>query len=144
MSIVVPSLASAVTSTVGGLLIGLAASAWLLLEGRVAGVSGAVGAVALPDRRESEALPSNLLFLAGLVVGGLILAAVSPGALATTFAPSTGTTLAAGALVGVGTQLGNGCTSGHGVCGLGRRSPRSLAAVITFMATAALTVAVTR
>jgi uncharacterized membrane protein YedE/YeeE len=144
MSVVVPTVSSAVTSAVGGVLIGLAASAWLLLEGRIAGVSHAVGAVALPDRRERGALPSNLLFLAGLVVGGLLLAAVSPATLQTTFAPSTATTLAAGLLVGVGTQLGNGCTSGHGVCGLGRRSPRSLAAVITFMATAALTVAVTR
>jgi uncharacterized membrane protein YedE/YeeE len=82
----------------------------------------------------------RLAFLAGLALGGLVLTAQLP----TDLHASRPIIIVAGLLVGLGARLGGGCTSGHGVCGLGRRSPRSLVAVLTFMATAFLTVFVTR
>jgi uncharacterized membrane protein YedE/YeeE len=117
----------------GGALIGLAAVLLYATLGRIAGVSGiAFGALpATGAERHWRAL-----FLGGMVAGGW-LAALAFGALAAPD-PATARTLVlalgAGLLVGIGTRMGNGCTSGHGVCGLARRSPRSLAAVLVFMA----------
>jgi hypothetical protein len=117
----------------GGALIGLAALLLYATLGRIAGVSGiAFGTL---DSRGAERL-WRALFLGGLVAGGW-LAALAFGALppAARFTGSAaGIALVAGALVGLGTRLGNGCTSGHGVCGLARLSPRSLASVLVFMA----------
>ena len=86
----------------------------------------------------------RLAFVGGLLVGGLVWFAVDPGQFALTVDRSYGAVVAAGLLVGFGTRMGNGCTSGHGVCGLGRLSPRSLVAVITFLATGMITVYVMR
>jgi uncharacterized membrane protein YedE/YeeE len=119
----------------GGILIGLAATLLLLGSGRVAGVSGILGGLLLPtdsDRRW------RALFIAGLFVAGAIAAWLAPESIGDS--PRSLPTLAiAGLLVGVGTRIGNGCTSGHGVCGLSRLSPRSLAATLTFIAIGMIT-----
>ena len=124
----------------GGVLIGLSATLLLALNGRIAGISGMVtGALTF-----AAAEAWRWLFLAGLVAGGLVYEyALAPQPTPTySFAPLT--MVVAGFLVGFGTRMGNGCTSGHGVCGLGRLSVRSLVAVITFMASGIATVCVTR
>ena len=126
----------------GGILIGLAAAVLLLFEGRIAGVSGVVGGTLRPRQGD---LGWRLQFLGGLVAGGALLAWLWPGVFPARGASvSAPLMIAAGLLVGFGTQLGSGCTSGHGVCGLGRGSPRSLAAVLAFMATGVATVFVVR
>lgn len=127
---------SALRGLLGGVLIGLAASIALFAHGRVAGISGTVGRVLHRDGARFR-----VPFLVGLVATGVVLAAVTPSAIG---APVRGVPVLAlaGVLVGVGTALGNGCTSGHGVCGLSRGSSRSLVAVITFLVTGALTVAI--
>jgi uncharacterized membrane protein YedE/YeeE len=116
----------------GGALIGLSATALLVLSGRVAGISSILAALAQPVSAETS---WKIAFLAGLVAGGLGLAWRWPGSLASSPQPSTtgGTIVVAGLLVGIGTQLAGGCTSGHGVCGLARLSRRSLVAVPVFM-----------
>jgi uncharacterized membrane protein YedE/YeeE len=127
-------------SLVGGLLIGLAATIYILGVGRIAGIAGIVGAVL-------RALTRGSLRQQGLRLAFILGMVVAP-ALWTLFAPlppmisvaSTGTLLAAGLLVGVGVRMGNGCTSGHGVCGLSRFSPRSLANVVAFMGTGVVAV----
>ena len=120
----------------GGALIGLAASWVLLGSGRIAGISGVLGGLVAP---QPKAVSWRLNFLLGLVAGGLLLSFLTPGV----FQVPTGRSLlavgSAGLLVGVGTRLAQGCTSGHGVCGLSRFSTRSLAATLTFMATGFLT-----
>jgi uncharacterized membrane protein YedE/YeeE len=128
-------------STVGGLLIGLSASLLLLFNGRIAGISGVLGrALAPPDGERGW----RLLFLAGLLAGGAVLAVVHPGAFGGAAPRSIGPLIFAGLLVGVGTRLGGGCTSGHGVCGIARLSPRSIAATLVFMTAGAATVFVAR
>ncbi|MEN1939728.1 YeeE/YedE thiosulfate transporter family protein [Luteimonas sp. MJ174] len=125
----------------GGVLIGLAATLLLWLNGRIAGVSGILAGVVYPRRGE---LAWRVAFLAGLVLAGGASIALLPG-IATPregFPPLL--LVAAGLLVGFGTSLGNGCTSGHGVCGLGRLSLRSMVAVPTFMATAVATTWIVR
>jgi uncharacterized protein len=118
----------------GGGLIGLSASMMLLLNGRIAGISGIVGgALKLP----AGDLDWRLLFVLGLLTGGAVLFALDPGFFTIGIDRSVGAVIAAGLLVGVGVRLGNGCTSGHGVCGLSRFSPRSLVATLTFMGTGA-------
>jgi uncharacterized membrane protein YedE/YeeE len=129
-----------VASLVGGLLIGLAAALLWAAQGRVAGVSGAVGGLLSPAPGE---LGWRAAFLGGLLAGGLVCALLMPAQF-TAAATSPAALVLAGLAVGVGTRMGNGCTSGHGVCGLARMSGRSLAAVLTFMATGALTVFITR
>jgi uncharacterized membrane protein YedE/YeeE len=126
----------------GGLLIGTAAALFLLMTGRIAGISGLVAAAA----RIAENGPpwqQAALFVIGLPLGAWLVS---------TFvrAPQIGVTsslpllIAAGLLVGIGTRIGNGCTSGHGVCGIARLSPRSIAATATFMAAGFATVFVMR
>jgi uncharacterized membrane protein YedE/YeeE len=129
-------------SALGGVLIGAAASLLLLFNGRVAGVSGIFGCLLNPAPGERG---WRWAFVAGLVGGGLALRAARPEAFGDgSSLPSLGVVIAAGLLVGFGTRLGNGCTSGHGVCGLARGSKRSLAATATFMAAGALAVLVAR
>jgi uncharacterized protein len=128
-----------VRGTLGGALIGLSASLLLILNGRVTGVSGILNGLMRPAERTE--LPWRALFVLGLVIGGAATLRVVGSASAS---PPFALALLAGGLVGVGTRLGNGCTSGHGVCGLSRLSPRSLAATLTFIATGALAVLVTR
>jgi uncharacterized protein len=126
----------------GGILIGLAATFLLLATGRVAGVSGIVANLLLRSPRDAEAADEGGWrgwFIVGLLASGLGAAIVAPSSLGT--APRSLLTLsAAGLLVGVGTRLARGCTSGHGVCGVSRLSSRSLAATLTFIATGIATV----
>ena len=119
----------------GGILLGLSAI-WLLLTlGRVAGISGiAWGSIAGPDRGW------RWLFLVGLLLGGLLTHTVIGQPLPDESAVPAWLIAISGLLVGIGTRMGGGCTSGHGVCGLGRRSPRSVTATITFMTLGIVTV----
>ena len=116
----------------GGAMIGLAASALLLLTGRVAGISGIYGGLLRPVAGD---LGWRAAFVLGLLIGGAGLALLMPDAVAATPDRSLAATAVAGLVVGFGVRMGNGCTSGHGVCGLSRMSVRSLAATLTFMAT---------
>jgi len=127
-------------STIGGLLIGAAAALLLLLSGRIAGVSGIVGGLVDTPRRDRD---WRVAFLLGLFAAGLLAFAWMPGQFGTSPA-STVVLVVAGLLVGFGTRLGNGCTSGHGVCGVSRLSRRSLVATGTFILAGAVTVFVTR
>lgn len=113
----------------GGLLIGFAALLFLLLNGRIAGISGILGGLLTPARGD---IAWRLAFLGGLVAAPMVymLFHVLP---AVEVAASPPVLVAAGLLVGLGTRYGSGCTSGHGVCGLSRLSPRSLAATLAFM-----------
>lgn len=132
--------ASWIAGLLGGMLIGLSATLLLAFNGRIAGISGIVnGAISFVRAEEWR-----WWFIGGMVAGGgLYEYLLAPQATPTsTFAPWA--MVIGGLLVGFGTRMGNGCTSGHGVCGLGRLSGRSLVAVVTFMATAAVTVFVTR
>jgi uncharacterized membrane protein YedE/YeeE len=125
----------------GGLLIGLSAGLYLLLNGRIAGISGlAASAAGLADGRASLL---GLGFIGG-ILGGAALAAslVRQPDLVITASPIL--LIAGGLIVGFGTRLGSGCTSGHGVCGMARLSTRSMIATATFMAVAALTVLVVK
>lgn len=124
----------------GGALIGLAAALFLLLNGRIAGISGIVGPLLRPRRGD---LAWRLAFVAGLLAAPTFYALVASVPLAhIDAAPSV--LIGAGLLVGVGTRYGAGCTSGHGVCGLSRLSPRSLVATVVFMAAGFATVFVIR
>jgi uncharacterized membrane protein YedE/YeeE len=125
----------------GGALIGIAASLLLLLNGRIAGVSGILGGV-FGTSSGAERFWRGA-FVIGLICGAAIYSLAS-GGFDIELQASNLTLIIAGLLVGFGTRLGSGCTSGHGVCGLARRSPRSLAATITFMAFGVLTVFVAR
>jgi uncharacterized protein len=129
------------SALIGGVLVGLAASLVLLTHGRVAGISGIFGGVL---RRGATDRAFRWSFIAGLLVTGMLTRAVYPAAFATRWMATLPVALAAGLLVGFGTQLGNGCTSGHGVCGLSRLSIRSFVATLTFMATGGATVFVVR
>lgn len=130
-------MASLLRGLTGGALIGLASAMALLVHGRIAGISGILGRAADADGGRTF----RLGFLTGLVATGAILAALQPQAFGAGVR-SLPVLAAAGLLVGIGTTLGNGCTSGHGVCGVSRLSPRSIVAVVTFMVTAAITVAI--
>jgi uncharacterized membrane protein YedE/YeeE len=125
----------------GGVLIGLAASLLLWLNGRIAGVSGILNGVIF---RRGGDTAWRAAFLLGLIVTGGLYMALVPGAPLPRTDYSRAALIVAGLLVGFGTRMGNGCTSGHGVCGLGRLSSRSFAAVLTFMATAIATTFVIR
>jgi uncharacterized membrane protein YedE/YeeE len=126
-----------VASLLGGLLIGVAAGAMLLFDGKVAGISGVVDGLLHPMRGEWR---WRACFVGGLLAGGVVLRLLDPGAYAFTIARSPAAIVTAGLLVGFGTRLGNGCTSGHGVCGVSRLSGRSLWATIIFVASGAVTV----
>lgn len=129
----------------GGVLIGTSAALLLLTHGRIAGISGVLGSVLrpAPDEARSETR-WRLAFLLALILGGALFVRVWPEQFETLGMPRWPVLVIAGLLVGVGTRLGHGCTSGHGVCGIGRGSSRSLVATVTFMATAILTVLLTR
>jgi len=123
----------------GGALIGVSATLLMLFNGRVAGISGVVGAVLSPVADRSERR-WRLAFVTGLVLSGALLYRVAPAAFGAVAAVPTAHVVAAGLLVGFGTQLGRGCTSGHGVCGISRWSVRSIVGVVTFMLSGGVTV----
>jgi uncharacterized protein len=128
-----------IQSTLGGMLLGLGAALLLYGLGRVAGISGIFGGLLSPRRGD---FAWRGAFVGGLVLGGLAVHRIAPElfAVAPGFTPSLALVVAAGLLVGFGTRMGNGCTSGHGVCGIGRLSRRSLVATVTFMTTGIATV----
>ena len=128
-------------STFGGVLIGLAASMLLVGSGRIAGISGIFGGALVPRAGDTS---WRVAFLGGFMVAGVALSIAMPQSFGAPVASSLPLALLAGALVGAGTQIGNGCTSGHGVCGLSRFSTRSLAATLVFMGAAMITVFVWR
>ena len=126
-----------VAALCGGMLIGLSASLLLLWEGKIAGISGIAGGLLSPTKGDAA---WRVLFLAGLLTGGLLFNLFAPHVFAISISRSTSALLFAGLLVGFGTRLGNGCTSGHGVCGISRFSARSIVATLTFMVTGIITV----
>jgi len=130
-----------VSAAIGGALIGLSAVLLMLLTGRIAGISGIFGGV-LNVRSDDRGW--RIAFIAGLILAPLIAGAIGYGMAPPKLPANWVVIVAAGLLVGAGTRLGGGCTSGHGICGIGRLSPRSIVATVVFMATAVATVAVTR
>ncbi len=120
-----------IASLVGGIIIGLSATIMLLLHGRVTGITGIL-AGAVVSRTSGDWL-WRALFLLGLVVGGALMVGLAPAGALSGSPRGMATVAAAGLLVGFGTRLGSGCTSGHGVCGVSRLSPRSLVATASFM-----------
>ncbi|MCM2292087.1 YeeE/YedE family protein [Allorhizobium sp. BGMRC 0089] len=126
-------------SLLGGMLIGLSAILFLILNGRIAGISGIVGRLA-----EGASPWINGAFVIGLMLGPVLYLALTGAWPAVTITASLPLAIAAGLLVGFGSRMGSGCTSGHGVLGLARLSPRSFVAVITFLATGVVTVTLLR
>lgn len=129
------------TALLGGLIIGASASLFLVLNGRVAGISGIVGGLL---QASGGGRLWRTAFIAGLIAAPLLYAAAGGALPSLTLDSSPAMLVAAGLLVGFGARLGSGCTSGHGVCGIARGSRRSLAATLIFMTSAVLTVFVTR
>ncbi len=129
------------SAAAGGLLIGIAAALLALLQGRIAGISGIVGGLLAP--RAAGDTGWRLAFVGGLLLAPLLYRLVAEWQLPAVDA-GWGTLVVAGLLVGFGTRLGSGCTSGHGVCGLSRLSPRSFAATLVFMGAGFATVFVLR
>lgn len=125
----------------GGLMIGASAALLLVLNGRIAGISGILGGLLAAPTRETG---WRVAFLSGLILAPLVYAGFGGAWPPVTVGASFPLLILAGLLVGFGARLGAGCTSGHGVCGIGRGSPRSLVATGTFMAVAVLTVFLTR
>ena len=130
-----------VLALIGGGLIGLSASIFLLFKGRIFGVSGIVAGLVVPKKSE---FPWKLAVTIGLILGGWATLKVFPSLSPTIEGMDPIRVAIAGALVGFGTQLGGGCTSGHGVCGISRLSVRSILATVTFMTAGILTVYLTK
>ncbi|MCX8791894.1 YeeE/YedE family protein [Vibrio parahaemolyticus] len=124
-------------SLFGGILLGISATILLLVNGKIAGISGIMNGIMSPKKGDYS---WRLLFAVGMIAGGLISVLMLGVAAPSTANLSLGMVIAAGLLVGIGTRLGNGCTSGHGICGMGRLSKRSIVATCVFMAVAGLTV----
>ncbi len=130
------------TGLVGGLMIGGAAALFLLLSGRLAGVSTMLDGALKPTSSE---FPWRLAFLVGLVAGGFAVAMLQPSLVPSiTVSPSVAVLVAGGVIAGFGARVAGGCTSGHGVCGIPRLSKRSIVATAVFMATAVITVTIIR
>ncbi|ELA9308523.1 YeeE/YedE family protein [Vibrio parahaemolyticus] len=124
-------------SLFGGILLGISATILLLVNGKIAGISGIMNGIMSPKKGDYS---WRLLFAVGMIAGGLISVLMLGVAAPSTANLSLGMVIAGGLLVGIGTRLGNGCTSGHGICGMGRLSKRSIVATCVFMAVAGLTV----
>ncbi len=127
-------------SLIGGILVGIAASLLILLNGRIAGISGILGGLLNPKKND---VYWRLAFLSGLIIAPIIYRTVHPLPSVSVNAGST-TLIIAGLLVGIGTRYGSGCTSGHGICGIAKLSPRSIAATLAFMLAGAFTVLLAR
>ena len=128
------------TALTGGLLVGVAAAAFVLLHGRILGVSGIVGGLIRPRHKD---VAWRIAFVLGMLTAPLLYR-LMVGAHEMRIDASWGVLVVAGLLVGIGTRYGAGCTSGHGVCGLSRLSPRSLVATLAFMGAGFFTVYVIR
>ena len=126
-----------INAGLGGVLIGLSVSLMLLWNGRVTGISGIVNGVLTPLKGDTQ---WRVLFIVGLLLGGLIVGQFKADTFADNVQSSDWTLVIAGLLVGFGTIMGSGCTSGHGVCGISRMSLRSLVATLSFMAAGILAV----
>lgn len=130
-----------VSALAGGLLIGTSAALFVVIYGRITGISGIVGGLLQSTRGDTA---WRISFVAGLLAAPLLYSAVTGAMPSVEIEAPLGLLIVAGLLVGFGTRLGSGCTSGHGVCGIARRSPRSLVATAVFMASGIATVFVTR
>ena len=130
-----------VSAAIGGALIGLSAVLLMLLTGRIAGISGIFGGLLNPDSSDKG---WRIAFIAGLILAPLLAGWIGWGMPRPQLPASWTVIIAAGLLVGFGSRLGGGCTSGHGICGVARLSARSIAATAIFMLTAIATVAITR
>ena len=127
---------------IGGSLIGISSLMMLLLLGRITGISGILTGVITWNKQDG--LPWRVAFIGGLILGAVLYQFAFDRALPIEMQASGPLLVLAGLLVGMGTRLGSGCTSGHGVCGIARRSPRSIVSTATFMAVAVITVFITR
>ena len=130
-----------VSAAIGGLLIGLAATLMLWTNGRITGISGIVSGVLIPKAADTL---WRVCFVAGLILGPIAYIALSGQGLAIVTQASPLLSIVAGLAVGIGTRLGSGCTSGHGICGIARFSKRSFLATIVFILTAMITVYISR
>ncbi|WCL55339.1 YeeE/YedE family protein [Gimibacter soli] len=130
-----------VSALIGGALIGLSVVFFMATMGRIAGISGIVSGLMAPKGSD---FGWKLAFVAGLMAAPFVYAMVRPEDVSVAFPHSIGFIVAGGLLVGIGSRLGSGCTSGHGICGMARLSPRSIVATLTFMATGIITVFVIR
>jgi uncharacterized protein len=125
----------------GGVIIGISVSLMLLWNGRVTGISGIINGTLSPVKGDTG---WRVLFIGGLLLGGLTLKVLNPKVFSGSLPTETWTIAVAGLLVGFGTIMGSGCTSGHGICGISRMSPRSLVATIVFIAAGVAAVVVFR
>lgn len=130
-----------ILSTIGGILIGLAAIALMYFNGRIAGMSGIVAGVLRPRRNDTL---WRMIFVLGLLCGAGLIRWLHPEAMAIHIDVSNAAILLGGFFVGLGTRIGNGCTSGHGVCGVGRLAPRGMIASAVFFMTAVVTTYIVR
>ena len=130
-----------INALLGGVLIAISVSLMLLWNGRVTGISGIINGALSPVKGDTT---WRVLFIAGLVLGGLTLKAFNPNVFSGSLPTESWTVVVAGLLVGFGTILGSGCTSGHGICGISRMSLRSLVATIIFIAAGVIAVAAFR
>lgn len=128
-------------SLMGGVFIGGASVLLYMASGRIAGISGILNGALWPKKQDFS---WRAAFIIGLLGGGYLVSTLKPDSLTSTLATSNSQLILAGLLVGFGTVMGSGCTSGHGVCGIGRFSPRSLAATAVFILTGMIVVGVLR
>ena len=132
---------SFIPAAIGGLLIGLATALLLILNGRIAGISGIVSGILSPTKGDTR---WKIVFVAAIIIGALLTPLITGEPFAFEMAASWPVIIIGGFLVGFGTRLGSGCTSGHGVCGISRLSRRSIVATVTFIAAGAVTVLLVR
>lgn len=136
---------SIIHALIGGILIGLAASLLLLANGRIFGISGILASAVLPtESADSDGRAWRIAVIAGLLIAGILLSYLIPSTMMVITTHPLAWYAVAGLLVGYGTQLGGGCTSGHGICGISRFSPRSILATVIFILAGMITVALIR
>jgi uncharacterized membrane protein YedE/YeeE len=140
-----------IASTIGGVIIGLASAVMLAGNGRIAGISGILGELLQGGEKLGQGRPSSgedrgwrACFIVGMLLGGVGLMWLLPESLPGSAVESLPVLVVSGLLVGFGTRMGGGCTSGHGICGISRLSTRSILATVMFMGTAIATVAIVR
>lgn len=129
-----------VSALIGGMLLGISTAMLLFFNGRIAGISGIASGLFVPNKSDWQ---WRVVFILGMAIGGLIYQIILGNISVATIVTDRSTLLIAGLLVGVGATLGSGCTSGHGICGIARFSPRSIVATLIFMSTAMVTVYIT-